>query len=917
MQKLQKYSYYWLPPLITLVIITITYIIKGVYPFGSANIAYYDMSQQYIPLYLRGDSIAHGNGSLLFDWLTGAGSDATGSYPGYILSPFSWPFLFIGKDVVYEFLSLFLLVKLMMASLSVSLYTKKTYDLPILIHTALAVMFTFSGYVVQDYTNIFFLDTMILLPLIILSLRYMFKGGKEWPYMLLIAFQLLINAYLGIMTLIFVLFYAFGLYLTQDDISKRKIFAAKVGLFTFVGIAMAAVTMIPVVMKWSNGSRTLITTLNTMDDILSARQNEGWSQKSFIAFNTEIAAAFAIVAVVCIIAKKRKLQKEFIFRLYMFVLMLMPILSEGVHLVWHLGSYMHFPYRNGYMFVFVSLELAAYEYLHSKADLEIFKSKKKQKNKQNAVEKHQTVIAVLSVMFALFGTVFLTVQDLAFVDFGIHMGNGYFKFSPLIYFLNIAAFSLAIFITAKRLKQVLIFSIITINAAVTSVCFIAPLKYAVVEEYNHYVTRDKPIKDSLQIKNDFEFKDDDVSRVKVYMPSLQMNYPLVAGVPSLAQWTGETTSYYFQEVCDLGYDFAYLGNLDSGGTVFSDALLNNRKLLVYGNTEVPTELYSNAQTSGEYSVYDMNYTLPFGILTDEDILQVATDDTPALMHQENIYESLSDDEDFITLITETAEPITPEDNSKYDNSYKIKTHIDKPSVIYTYAEDSTEYIVNGKQITFGYFDDTQNRTYPKPMLTGIRPLGVFESSDVEIVINTNIKIDGAETEDILSVGVLDLEKMKSLSEKYENSCVTSYETGKNHLKLTADVDGNNYLFLPLEYLEGWKVKVNDEPTDVYPVMNGAFMAINVPDGYCEIEMSYMPRNVVMGAIISFAGIAAAAFLLIMKKYGKDISEIKFVQSVANVVFFAVSVVGLIFVNINPLLAYFVHAYKQWFYNMIK
>ena len=166
-QVLKKNGYYLIPPLIVLIIISITYFVKNVYPFGNSNIAYYDMTQQYIPLYSRNYEIAHGNDSIFFSWISG--SDMSNSFPGYVLFPLNWIFFFLNPSSLLRFMGLFLLIKLMLISVAVSIYLKKSYSLSILPHLTLCLTYTFSGYILQYYTNIMFLDSILLFPLLFLA----------------------------------------------------------------------------------------------------------------------------------------------------------------------------------------------------------------------------------------------------------------------------------------------------------------------------------------------------------------------------------------------------------------------------------------------------------------------------------------------------------------------------------------------------------------------------------------------------------------------------------------------------------------------------------------------------------------------------------------------------------------------------
>ena len=290
MKERIKNQFYWLmPAIITVLIVLVVYTIKGVYPFGNSNIAYYDMNQCYIPSYTRMYEVLHGKDSLLFDWIEGAGMDMTSSFQSYVFNPLNWFFFFIKPEHVLNFMSVFLAIKLVFISISISYYTKKVYELPLQISVVLSLLYTFSGYTIQYYTNIFFLDAVMALPMIILSIKSMCQTKMVVPYILLMTWLLAVSAYQGFMMLLFVLFYSFGMMFLICDKKGRGVFAARLGISTFASLGISAVSLVPTIIKWTKLSRTSALSL---DSTIFGYSISGFQhQKVFMIFNTELAVA--------------------------------------------------------------------------------------------------------------------------------------------------------------------------------------------------------------------------------------------------------------------------------------------------------------------------------------------------------------------------------------------------------------------------------------------------------------------------------------------------------------------------------------------------------------------------------------------------------------------------------------------------
>ena len=886
-----------IPPILTIFILLTTYIAKGVYPFGNSNIAYYDMNQLYIPLYARNYDISHGSGSLLFDWLEGAGMDMTSTFPEMSLHPLNWLFFFIKPDHILHYMALFLLIKLVITSFNISLYIKRIHNVSPIVHIILCMMYTFSGYLLQFYSNTFFLDSMMLLPLLMLTLRYMFYTGNGIPYILVLAFQLITKLYLGIMTLIFLMFYSFGYIFTLDSKKNKKIFSAKLGIYTMLSILLSAIVDLPVLMKWTTTFRS---ENNIIDlSILKAENNAFFSQKLFELFNTSIIIAFLILLLYQIFIKKNKIDKELKFYLFIFFIMLIPIFNEPSLLLWHMGSYVHFPYRNGYMFAFTAIELiACFWKANEKTPFFTIKSR---------IIQYILIISIFILSFTSF--IILIKMDMTFIDYGIHEGRASYYGDVMSYFLSALAFFLIIMFCSKKAKEFLFFSLTLLKIIITAICFIAPLKYSATNPFMYYTTGDNFIEDTIQLRNNAGLKNDYISRIKVLYPSLSKNYSLILGYPSINQWSTEVDSDFYNEIIYMGYGHDLTSNLDCGGTIFSDALLNNKKIIVYGNSYVPEKIFKKDRDISDYSIYDMNYTLPFGMLCNENILHANINDLSAadyvdystfmMRHQEQLAKVFGGESLF-----EEIHPVEPQNTADNENRnnyfYEYNIHFNSPSVLYAvlpYEYVSQRFTINGTEIYFPYFEELNN-TQKRMSMNDIVLLGYFDADeDITLCVENNI----GET-DINRFFMINLDSFKNLQEKYKLSSVSNYKVGKNRLDLTVDVKESNYLFLPLVYYDGWTAKVNGVKTEVLPVINDAFMAIKLPSGHCNVTMHYFPPTIIHGSIISLIALILFISLIISKKKNKDITKNRLIYSISYVVFNLVSVVALFIFYVLPILA---------------
>lgn len=877
-EKIKNQLYWLLPVIITVLIVFIVYIIKAVYPFGDSNIAYYDMNQVYIPSYARMYEVFHGKDSLLFDWLEGAGMDMTSSFQGCVLNPFNWFFFFIKPEYVLNFMSVFLVIKLVFIAVSISYYTKRAYDLPLHISVVLSLLYTFSGYTIQYYTNIFFLDAVMILPMIILAIRSMCQTKKVMSYILLMTWLLAESVYQGFMMLLFVLLYSFGMMFLICDKKERGAFVARLGLSTFVSLGIAAASLVPTIIKWTKLSRTSDISLNI--GIFGFSISNFQHQKLFMIFNTELAVAIFGMVIAGAILNRKNLSRETIFRLYVFFIMLMPVLNEGTDLLWHMGSYVHFPYRCAYMLIFAGIELIAYSW-DKYGDETIFQVKSKIVH---------IVLCVFTATIALINIIIGVKLYVTFFEYGIIGRNVSYYGLPEMIFLNVLFYVMLICFFNNKVRERVFCVITMLHLTVASVCFIAPTDYSKEDGFSYYIMRDKFIYDSLEIRNKTNMENDYVSRIKTLYPCLSRNYAMILGKPSITQFLVEAVAPFFDEVIKLGYDNDYTTNLDSGGTYFSDAVLNVKKAITYGDVYIPEKAYTKIITVGDYTICDMNYTLPFGMLMDEKILETDCDDLTAAEHQFQISEAFGGDEIqiFSTLDLSQSELIRA-DKEKREYVYRYNLKTNSPSLLYICTKNYCKVFVDDNNIKIPYFDEVENTNNKRNVKNTINLISEFGENETSYI---DITLPIADVDQV-TLFLLNLDSMAELSEKYKKSSVLSYEVEDNRLDMIADVCENNYLFLPLEYLDGWHATVNGNDAEILPVMNGAFMVVKLPGGHCDIRMRFLPQTIIKGVVITIIALAVSAILFIMKKRGKDVAEIPWVEKTASVVFTLVAVSALI------------------------
>ena len=85
------------------------------------------------------------------------------------------------------------------------------------------------------------------------------------------------------------------------------------------------------------------------------------------------------------------------------------------------------------------------------------------------------------------------------------------------------------------------------------------------------------------------------------------------------------------------------------------------------------------------------------------------------------------------------------------------------------------------------------------------------------------------------------------------------------------------LFLGIPYDEGWSVTVDGRPVETEKAF-GAFLCISVPLGEHVIELRYMPKGLVPGAMISVSSLLILLLAVYIKRWQKSRAEQILLQS---------------------------------------
>ncbi|MBR5375746.1 MAG: YfhO family protein [Lachnospiraceae bacterium] len=837
--------------------------IKGTWPFGAATIDYYDMGQTNAPLYYHIWDFLHGRGSLFYTpYLDGGQNLSMAGAIQWNISIYNLFFLLIPRSLCFKSLSLFTGLRLVFMSVNMCIFLTQgtvlcvtdsyslsgqryhrgdTENRPLCL--AMSVAYGLCGYVLTHYTIPTYLDMAALFPLLALSLFRMLEGFEDikvWKririkrtavYALCLGYTTALSYYLGFMNMIFILLVSGTYIFLLVPREKRGGASARLVIGTILGIMISAFMLLPAALQMTTSSRFNSNIqgapLQTVKDILWSIGADMYYIKGFAVFGCFLAMAFIITGLFRFRKERRKNLFLCLFCFYPCAL----IVFESINLLWHMGTYYHYPIRCGYLIPFTLLAAGAY---FAAKHIMAFGSSKAPE--ESHVSPQATPWYQRLTGYIIFATLAVI---LGVATLRIYTGHGVWEihdlFRAYLIFAAVMFFIYLAFIIFKRPDGVFIFLAVELFAG----AFIGFGLPNFTDSFSSDPEQSGTyVKTSDALQKDMDIRESEIDRIKNPDTMLNANYGMVIRRATVGGWANTARRDQLESAMAFGYNAHFMRILDSGGTVFSDALLHVTQTLTCRDELYTDEAWEKTAQAGGYTLFDNKFILPFVMQVNSDF-DGAYDGNMDAAEMTNAY---------YRAIYEGCTGNKPETNEIAEWTDRKELHIDGSKSLYLHGGKSEEIRVNGRSIpvpTIGYPD---NKTFPAGFNSNLLYLGIYEDEDVKIeVTDKNAKIL-----------MLDLGMLEGLCRSYKNETKAEYSDAAFSLAVRTDRAGQ--ALIPLTYDRGFTAYVNGRKVPIKNI-DDLFVGIPVEKGENAILLQFAPGGLNTGIIISVLGFLTAFIIL--------------------------------------------------------
>ena len=857
---------YFISGLIVAVILLIVFSGKGMYPFGKNYIMWGDMYEQIVPLYYNFYDVIRNGKSILIDYTGGIASSFIPNFFYYISSPFTFLVLLFQRNDIPNAVNIIVLLKIVLSAITCNCFLDKKFkDLGDFYKYFFSIIYALSTYNLSLYIITGWIDIVYLFPLLMLGLDELLNLRKPKLFITILSMSLIFNFYISLMCIVFIFFISIIYLKIYKNQNTRKAIAS-LGLSVLLSLLISSIALIPVFLQI----------------LSSARMGVNFSQLGMSKFGPIIdklmflTSSMAPMACMLLFLRKYKQNKTNItFIIMSLLLLVIPIIIEPINKMLHFGSYVCYPYRYGFILMFM-LSIFSCMYVNSKDE-------GNHDNKLLIII--STIISVLLIGIVSYKYYPILQQGVNKLSFSFN--HKAFFIAAILAFLNLISYFVIFRFGNKKSAFSKTFLMINLLVFCLSQSFIyIGIDSTSKEFYSNY--NNMNYINTFETEAGYHYKQDNSGMIS--------NFGAITNKQTQDYFTSLTNNDVFIEYQKLGYNSYYTSS--TGGNYFTDFILSNKYYIT--KNKVDEEYYKLYKTNGNLNIYEATLPISKGYVLEEN---------KSLKNVKNsfdatniIYKTVSNSQNEIINIYNDFEL----ENVKYDEG-KLEI-IDKSKEAYIsktfdisdaktiYLEAFTSYVNIEKNKLYNCFDIYVNdellfKDFYNRDNNSVLKLGTFnnEKVEVKVLIKKNISRNVN-----ISFGLLDRKLLRQYFEDNKYEIGINYEN--NNLNISYNSDNEDILFIPVPYLKGMSATQNGHSTEIIKVFDN-FIGIRLKNGENNIKISYTTPGLKISILLSILGIIGT--LLFIKFYEK-ITSCEIFNRLTYITYLVLYIVLLLIFYIVPL-----------------
>ena len=892
--SLREKNYCYLSFAIPVIIIYITFIVMGMYPFGNKAILTLDMDGQYIYFFEQLRDVYTGKESLFYTFERCLGGEFLGYFTYYLASPISLLVVIFPEAMITEAVMCMMILKSGLAGLTFSIYLGRTRQKNTVGFTMFSVMYALCSYATMYQFNVMWMDALIWLPLITLGIEALVKDGRFKLFIISLAMAICSNYYIGYMLCIYVALYFFFYIASKpacelDNLKEsyhRLKSLARIAIASVIALMIAMAIILSAYYSLQMGKTSYQDNAfdpNLRFDVLHLMAKMFVGSFDTVRLegtpNVYAGTLMLIMLPVFYMSKKIKSREKALYTALALIFVISFSLNT-IDLVWHgFQTPVWFNYRYSFMFSFILLSMAYRGYEEIDEVSTGFLGK---------------IGAMLILIVAIIQkTVVLTRYE--YIDgswkaLSITPGIGMVWLTILFVLAYLAVFLVKKHTSLKRTATVILSLIVFVEAfANSAINWAGELKdggCATRDNYRDYATKLETAVDEVYSRDSSFFRMEHLFYRK-------QNDNMLGNVNGLSEFTSTFNASTVNFMKKLGFFTSDPTIKYVSGNPVSDALLGVKYII--GTSEEDTNgklpennsvsgLYTSIETESGFVIFENPYVLPIAYRVEANLNKTfderqfyGGDKSPFATMNQLVSSMLGRD----TYVFETCHYTTGKGSLSgidYDDnggiSFRKSSGSDSSYFYFTVqaAHDGNIYMylpspyttgatlsVNGKTIYTNMFQGETKRiidlgNYEKGDVVRVElsfthyRLYLWDTQDYFVQVNESVL---KESTDILKAGGLQIEEYSDTS-----------------FKGTLNAVRDGAVFTSIPYDSNWRVYVDGERVETYEMVD-AMLGFDISAGEHTVELKYVHTPFIAGFVISLIGIGLlVAWSILDSKYRK-------------------------------------------------
>lgn len=883
-QFVKRNYVYILSCVLPAVILGIAYMIFAAYfnnrcPEGeSFSVLSLDLNAQYVYYYDYMYDVLAGDESLFYSWSRNLSGEFMGIIGYYLASPFNLFVWLLSRDCITEGLLFMMLAKASASGLTMAFLLKKHRGCSDVTTILFSVMYALCGFFVVQTMNPMWLDGIVGLPLVVMGVERVCDKRRFVLYILSLVYVFVANFYIGYMIGIFSALYF--LYYLASGKSANKHIGEYCGAVLMYGCASVSAILtscfmiVPVYKSLSNGKFEFtepdysIAESFDIADIFIKLFPTTYDTVRMEGMPALYVGTLALVFTVIYFVTRKIPVRERIAGAVLIAFLVLCMYIRPVDMMWHGGQMPNWlPYRYSFLISFLIALFGA-----------------------------QAFDSIKSVRTKSFGTAFgILLAMLLYAD----LNNGS-EFYEQVFNIAIPLAVLGVICIIAygfKVKPKLWVSVI-LCVAVCGECLLnASMSFCQMHKDIVYSTRESYTvnvsKNMREVTEQVHEQDSGFYRMEKTFHRC-VNDPIALRMYGMSHSSSTLNSTALTLLKRLGFTSREHYSRYDGATVLTDDIFGVKYILAKDERTLPYTEQLEVESVENIKAYVNSDALGFAYLADSAVLDLLLDEyivhdvTPVDENGEPIFETEqpfllqnalakalvgNEQEDIFLPLTDVefdSENIRSGSTTDAHFSYRKRDEEDEAWISYTIEAqaDGAAYMylptIYERECDL-YINNEYRGTYYLYENYSIEYLGNYKAGDT---FEVKLKLrDNAVYFKEAQFYYADADAMQSFSAAMaqRNASTVLERTSGDSLKLDVNAAEECVVFTTIPSEEGWTAAIDGKEVPIETTMDGALIAVKVPQGEHTVTLEFFPAGLKAGLLLTFSGLLIMAIMLLSCK----------------------------------------------------